>query len=37
VIIFDASLKNILHEGIFEGINEYGHAIIGEQGKKIIV
>jgi hypothetical protein len=28
VNIYDIKLQNILHSGIFLGVNEYGHAIL---------
>ena len=37
VTIFDKELKNILHEGIFRGVNALGHAVLEEQGREVSV
>ena len=35
VSIYDIGLKNVEHEGIFKGINEYGHAILENNEKPV--
>ena len=32
VVIFDHTLTEVLHEGVFVGINEYGHAKLMKEG-----
>ena len=32
--IFDFSLQNLQHEGIFVRVNEYGHAILNSNDKE---
>jgi hypothetical protein len=36
VKIYDFDLENITHQGVFTGINEYGHAILEGQTDPII-
>ena len=37
VKIFDVALKEVLHEGVFKGINEYGNAILVKDKEEITV
>ena len=37
VKVFDVALKEVLHEGVFKGINEYGNAILVKDKEEVTV
>ena len=37
MIVMDHTLTEVLHEGIFTGINEFGHALVQKEGSDALV